>query len=285
MEILVIAGQSGSGKTAVLQVLSEQNYVILEALPANSIADIIASLDQKKTHDLKVALTINFESEADFDANIKAIESLKATHKVKLLYLRANVDVLVNRYKEHRKIHPLQRVNRILDLESCIKKEKLGQQEFRMAADFIIDTTQTTILDLRQILLTSLDKNQKFVINILSFGFKYGTVKEADFIFDVRFLPNPYYIEKLRALTGLEDAVYDYVFSFEEANDYYEAVERLVDIAITGLKKEKRVTTSIAFACTGGKHRSVSFARRLAKHLEQNHEVVIRHVEGNRGNW
>lgn len=283
MEVLAIAGQSGSGKTAVLQVLSEQGYVILEGIPTSNIASIIEALSVKQ--DLKVALTVNFESESDFLDNVLIIDQLKLVYDVRLLYLRANVDVLVNRYKEHRKVHPLQRVDSSLDLESSIRIEKEGQMEFRQKADFIIDTTETTIVDLQQILLSSLDKNQKFVINVLSFGFKHGMVKEADFVFDVRFLPNPYYVQRLRSLTGLDDSVYDYVFSFQDANDYYDAVERLVDIAIVGLQKEKRVTTSIAFACTGGKHRSVSFARRLAEHLKVNHEVVVRHVEGKRGNW
>lgn len=284
MEILTIAGLSGSGKTSVLQVLSEERFVILESLEAESIKDVI-SVIAREQKDAKIALVLRFETAEDFSRKCEVIEELEKEYRVRKMFLRANAEVLVNRYRELRKTHPLMLKDNTLLLEECIASEIEATTHYKLDSDVVIDTTNTTIKDLRQTILNFLDKKHRFTLNIMSFGFKYGGVKEADFVFDCRFLPNPYYIPELRPKTGLDSEVYDYVFSFDEANLYYDNVLSLIKIALDGFKRERRVQCTIAFACTGGKHRSVSFAERLAKDLAEDNDIAIRHLEGQRGNW
>ena len=284
MEIMVVAGVSGSGKTAVVQYLSEYRYTILEGLKACSIKTILEEISSKDPQ-AKVALSLNFSDNVNFQEYIDILDELKDTYTIFRLYLSANTDTLVNRYKELRKVHPLQRTDKKLSLEDAILNEKNGLIKFKENSNFSINTSDTSIVDLRHIIATVLDNDNEFLINITSFGFKYGAVREADFVFDVRFLPNPYYIKELRAMTGLNKEVYDYVFSFDEANNFYDTLLNLINQAIVGLKKEKRITTNIAFACTGGKHRSVSFAQRLAKDLGKENNVLVKHIENQRGNW
>ncbi len=285
MELLVITGLSGSGKTSVIQVLSEERYVILESLSAKSLPNVIDEINANQPND-RVAIVIRYNNEKEFNDKVEAIRQLEKRYSVTRLFLKANRQVLMNRYRELRKSHPLMLVNKNLLLEESLVLETKITQEFKKEADYIIDTSDLAVKDLKASVLSVIKKQYEFNLNIVSFGFKHGSVHEADYVFDVRFLPNPYYIEELRPKTGLDDAVYNYVFSFEIANEYYEHVLALLKIAIDGFKKEKRLQATIAFACTGGKHRSVSFARRLAKELDtQNNNVVVRHIEGERGNW
>ncbi len=284
MELLVIAGLSGSGKTSVIQVLSEEKYVILESLAANVTEEIIDAIAEKQ-NDAKVALVLRYANKEDFEQQFEVVRTLQTKYHLTKLFLKTNKQVLVNRYRELRKIHPLMLVDKNLMLEESLDLEIKITQQFKKESDIVIDTSDTSVKDLKQILLNFLSKHYEFTCNIVSFGFKHGSVHEADYVFDVRFLPNPYYIKELRSKTGLDNEVYDYVFSFDEANEYYNHVYKLIELAIAGFKKEKRLHTTIAFACTGGQHRSVSFARRLAADLDSSNDVIVRHIEGERGNW
>ncbi len=286
MELLVITGLSGSGKTSVLQVLSEERYVILESLSAEVMPIVIDEIAEKQP-DARVALVLRYNNAEEFNAKVKAVEMIEQKHDgITRLFLKANTQVLTNRYRELRKVHPLSIVNQNLLLDEALKLERKITQEFKKKSDFVIDTSDLAVKDLKASILSVIQKEYEFNLNILSFGFKHGSVHEADYVFDVRFLPNPYYRTDLRSKTGLDDKVYDYVFSFDIANQYYEHVLALLKIAIAGFKHEKRLQATIAFACTGGQHRSVSFARRLAKDLSTStNNVVVRHIEGERGNW
>lgn len=284
MEILVIAGLSGGGKISVLQVLSEEKYVILESLEADVTKEIMEVIT-KKHNDSKVALVLRYENEEDFEKKCAVVDELQENHQVTRMFLKANKRILVNRYRELRKTHPLMLNDKNLMLEEALDLEGKITQQFKKNSDIVIDTSDTSVKDLKQILLNYLSKHYEFTVNIFSFGFKYGSVHEADYVFDVRFLPNPYYKVELRPQSGLDNPVYEYVFSFEESNEYYEHVLKLINLAIEGFKKEKRLHTTIAFACTGGQHRSVSFARRLARDLDATNDVIVRHIEGERGNW
>ncbi len=284
MELLVIAGLSGSGKTSVLQVLSEEKFVILESLNAEVTEEIIDSIASKQS-DARVALVLRYSNKEDFDQKFDVIHRLAEKYPVTKMFLKTNKQVLVNRYRELRKVHPLMLEHKNMMLEESLDLEVKITQQFKKESDLVIDTSDTSVKDLKQIILNFLNKHYEFTINIVSFGFKHGSVHEADYVFDVRFLPNPYYLPELRPKSGLDNEVYDYVFSFDEANEYYEHVYQLIKLAIEGFKKEKRLHTTIAFACTGGQHRSVSFARRLANDLADKNDVIVRHIEGERGNW
>ncbi len=285
MELLVITGLSGSGKTSVIQVLSEERFVILESISAAAMPKIIAEINEKQPND-RVAIVLRYSNREEFEEKEKVICELEKKYPVTRLFLKAKRQVLINRYREQRKIHPLMLVDKNLLLEESLILETKITQNFKQKSDFIIDTSDLAVKDLKASILSVIKKQYEFNLNIVSFGFKYGSVHEADYVFDVRFLPNPYYLEELRPKTGLNDEVYNYVFSFDVANEYYNHVLALLKLAITGFKKEKRLQATIAFACTGGKHRSVSFARRIAQDLNtpENH-VIVRHIEGERGNW
>ncbi len=284
MELLVIAGLSGSGKTSVLQVLSEEKFVILESLSADVTEEVIDAIAEKQK-DARVALVLRYSNAEDFNQKFEVVHRLSEKYQVTKMFLKTNKQILVNRYRELRKIHPLMLEDKNLMLEESLDLEVKITQQFKKESDLVIDTSDTSVKDLKHIILNFLNKHYEFTLNIVSFGFKHGSVHEADYVFDVRFLPNPYYIPELRPKTGLDNEVYDYVFSFDEANEYYDHVLKLINLAIAGFKKEKRLHTTIAFACTGGKHRSVSFARRLASDLDDTNDVIVRHIEGERGNW
>ncbi len=284
MELLVIAGLSGSGKTSVIQVLSEEKFVILESLAAGVTEEVIDAIATKQP-DARVALVIRYSNAEDFNQKFDVIHRLAEKYQVTKMFLKTNKQVLVNRYRELRKIHPLMLEDKNLMLEESLDIEVKITQQFKKESDLVIDTSDTSVKDLKQVILNFLNKHYEFTLNIVSFGFKHGSVHEADYVFDVRFLPNPYYIKELRSKSGLDNEVYEYVFSFDEANEYYYHVLKLINLAIAGFKKEKRLHTTIAFACTGGQHRSVSFARRLAADLDDTNDVIVRHIEGERGNW
>lgn len=284
MEVLVIAGLSGSGKTSVLQVLSEEKFVILESLSADVTEEIIDAIAVKQS-DARVALVLRYTNADDFNQKAEVVNKLAQKYAVTKMFLKTNKQILVNRYRELRKVHPLMLENKNLMLEESLEMEVKITQQFKKESDLVIDTSDTSVKDLKQVILNFLNKHYEFTINIVSFGFKHGSVHEADYVFDVRFLPNPYYLKELRPKSGLDSDVYEYVFSFEEAKEYYSHVLKLIKLAIEGFKKEKRLHTTIAFACTGGQHRSVSFARRLAADLDDKNDVIVRHIERERGNW
>lgn len=285
MEIIALSGIAGSGKTSLLQVLSEEKYTIIESVDILSFEQIIGIL-HKNNPSHKVVLVLDYFTPEEFSKKCEIINSLSKEHyKVTKWYITCSNEKLVNRYKELRKIHPFQLVNKNASLYNSIIKEKEINNEFRKESDVYIDTTNLSLVDLRKVVLQGIDKLSDMHVKIASFGFKHGSISYPDYIFDVRFLPNPYYIEELKRKTGNDKEVYDYVFSHEIANTYYEHCYQLLIIALEGLKKEGRLNTTIAFACTGGKHRSVSFANRLYNDIKDKYDCSISHVEEERGNW
>ncbi len=280
MQIISVAGLSGSGKTSVIQVLSDEGYLILDSLSASTIKPVLrVILEDESTQ--KIAMVIDFNSKEEFDQKHHAIEELVAEVEVEYLryFIKSDDSTIISRYKEQRRMHPMMITGKFDSLEESLKLEKLATSYYASISDFTFDTTGLSIVNLRKQILKSLNQSNKFTINIVSFGFKHGTVSEADYVFDVRFLPNPFYIEDLRKKTGNDDDVYDYVFSFEDANNFYSHITELMKIALKNFETEGRVVTTIAFGCTGGQHRSVSFARRLAKDLKDNYEINLIHKE------
>ncbi len=280
MQLISVAGLSGSGKTSVIQVLSDEGYLILDSLSATTIEPILKVI-LNDNPDEKIAMVIDFMDKEEFELKHKAIESVAAINEIPLLryFIKCSDSKIISRYKEQRRMHPLMITKRFDSLEESIKLERNTTSYYASISDFTFDTTDLSIVNLRKQVLATLERDSKFSINIVSFGFKHGTVAEADFVFDVRFLPNPFYIEDLRKKTGLDDDVYDYVFSFSEANDFYNGVENIINLALEHFEKEGRVVTTIAFGCTGGQHRSVSFARKLASRLDSKYEINLVHKE------
>lgn len=285
MEIIALSGIAGSGKTSVLQILSEEKYTIIESVDILSFKQIIDILHTNNP-DHKVVLVLDYFTFEEFDQKCDIINNLdKNEYKVTKWHITCSNEKLMNRYKELRKIHPYMLVNKNVTLYNSIVKEKEINNEFRLSSDVCIDTTSLSLVDLRKVVLQGINKITTMHVKVASFGFKHGSINYPDYIFDVRFLPNPYYINELKAKTGNDREVYDYVFSHETANIYYEHCLSLLLIALEGFKNEGRLNATIAFACTGGKHRSVSFANRLYNDIKDKYDCSISHVEEERGNW
>lgn len=281
-EILVVCGMSGSGRTTVNQVLTDEGYIILENLTTELIEkmmDILTQNDKKN----KIAIVLNVRNLERFKNRMELIMSYRTDRiEIRTIMLTANETVLINRYQESRKIHPITKHDPNISLTEAIRMEEKIVESMSEYYNFILDTSSLTAKDTKAIISNFLNTEKfNFTVNIQSFGFKYGIPLDSDLVFDVRFLANPYYIEELRPKSGLDKEVSDYVFSDPLAIKYYEKVRAVVETAIEGYKDEGRLVVNISIGCTGGQHRSVSFVERLVAELDQEY-ITKKHIEGQR---
>ncbi len=284
-EILVVCGMSGSGRTTVNQVLTDEGYIILENLTTTLISqmmEVFLHNDDKN----KVAIILNVRNLERFEKRIELIKSYQNDKvSIKTIMLTANESILVNRYQETRKIHPITKKDPSISLSQAIQREQKIVESMSEYYNFLLDTSALSTKDTKAIIRNFLNTEKfDFIVNIQSFGFKYGMPIDSDLVFDVRFLPNPFYIEELRPLTGKDVEVRNYVFNNEIAMKYYQNIKDLVMTAIDGYQKEGRLVVNISIGCTGGQHRSVSFVERLVTELNQNY-IKAKHIEGQRGHW
>lgn len=269
MQFLIITGLSGAGKTRAADVLEDMDYYCVDNMPAAlmpKLAEFCMGLGGRYE---KVALVTDIRDaggvESIFDA-LKRLDELGLDHKI--LFVEADLRTLIRRYKETRRPHPL--LSEAGSLEAAVGMESERLRRLRESADFIIDTSRCTLGQLqKQIyqLLAEPGQDRSLVVHVLSFGFKYGVPMEADMVLDVRFLPNPFYVPELREKTGLDDAVYDYVFQREEAREFLNRLVSLLDFLIPQYVEEGKHSLTVAVGCTGGRHRSVAVARALAFYL------------------
>lgn len=278
LDLVVITGMSGAGKTIAMQSFEDMGYFCIDNMPP-SLLSKFWELVKESGKITKIALVIDLRSRAFFDEIMDAISGLDNTSFIttKILFLEASDDALVSRYKETRRTHPLATDGRIYD---GILAEKRMLQDIRVRAQKIIDTTHLSPRKLREEIMEafSSEETQRFRIQVMSFGFKYGIPIDADIVMDVRFLPNPHYIADLRPLTGLDQPVYDYVMSQPETKVFYNKFIDLLDTVIPGYKKEGKSLVTIAIGCTGGQHRSVALTERVGRELlADSYSVTISH--------
>lgn len=275
MEFVIITGFSGSGKSSAVNALEDIGYYCIDNIPPVLIKDF-ANLCMKTESLDKVAVVTDTRG-GDFFADFVSVvaELKKIGLDFKILFLETSPHKLVTRYKETRRKHPLAEKSDG-SIEESVKLEEKLLQPVKELADYIVDTTMLTPQKLKNRIAEMFIKNSsdKLNVHIMSFGFKFAGVSDADLIFDVRCLPNPFYIDELRDLTGLQREVSSYVMKFDESQELYNKIEDLIDFLIPLYKKEGKSQVVIAFGCTGGKHRSVTFAQLLAKHL-QNEDVHV----------
>lgn len=275
LELVIITGMSGAGKTVVLQTFEDLGYFCVDNMPP-SLLPKFWELVKESGKITRVCLVIDLRSRAFFDEIMSAIGSLDNTSFVttRTIFLDAADDVLVSRYKETRRNHPLAQSSGTIT--EGIKKERELLKNIRSRAQWIQNTSDTTPRELREIILEEFraDKQTTFHIEMVSFGFKYGLPIDADIAMDVRFLPNPHYIDELRPLTGLDTPVYDYVMQQPETETFYRKFTELLDYIIPGYKKEGKASLTIAIGCTGGQHRSVALSERISRHLQNDGYVV-----------
>ena len=271
MEILVISGLSGSGKSRVAAYLEDIGYYIVDNLPAEMMvvfADFCAA--SKGRYD-RVALVYDVRSGEPAQKLIDALESMKgAGINCRMLFLEADTQSIINRYKETRRTHPLAEAGG--SVAQALQKERMLLQPVRDHADYALDTSGFSTTKLHAEILNLFSDaalEDGMHVNVLSFGFKNGIPVEADLLIDVRFMPNPYYIEELKRKTGLDDAVRDYVFSFSQTNDFMTRMKDMLSFLLPLYSEEGKTVLVLAIGCTGGHHRSVAVAHALAEFIEQ----------------
>lgn len=266
MQLLILTGMSGAGKSSALKILEDIGFLCVDNLPI-ALLPSFASMSAGK-EEQRVAVGIDIRN-ADAITGLKgALDRIdRDRDHVSILFLDADDETLVRRYKETRRTHPLAEGRRV---EEAIADEREQVGFLKEKADTIIDTTHLLVRDLKAELERIFVEDKKFknlFITILSFGFKYGLPADADLVFDVRFLPNPYYVEHLRPLTGNEPAVRDYVWQSPDAQTFVDKAADLISFLLPRYVAEGKTSLVIAFGCTGGKHRSVCMANALKDRL------------------
>lgn len=280
MELIIVTGMSGSGKSVAVNALEDLGYYCVDNLPPQFLLPFARlSVDAKESHD-KIALVVDARSKDIFTTLELELELLKNNGiRYKLLFLDASDETLLNRYKETRRKHPLMD-EKVTSLNKAIAMEREAFSAIRSFSDFIIDTTYLRSAKLKKevINLFASEATNTMQVKTVSFGYKFGIPNDADLVFDLRYLPNPFYVPELKEKTGLNDDVFNYVMETELAQSLFEKLISLIDYLIPLYKEEGKSQLVIAYGCTGGKHRSVSFARRTGEHLRaQGLNVVTQH--------
>ncbi len=268
MKIVIVTGMSGAGKSTALKVLEDDGYYCVDNMPIALVPSFVELADGQANKLETVALGVDIRT-SSFEEITKILDRLSdKNYDFKVLFLDSSDDALVKRFKETRRSHPLARDSRIQDGIS-VEREKLAP--LRERADYIIDSSQLLTRELKQELERIFVREEEFTnlyVTVLSFGFKYGIPNDADLVFDVRFLPNPYYIDELKPQTGNDAPVRDYVMSSEISREFLKKITDLVSFLLPNYVKEGKNSLVIAFGCTGGKHRSVTLANALYDSLK-----------------
>lgn len=282
MRFVIVTGMSGAGKSSALKMLEDVGYFCVDNLPV-ALLDKFAEMLLDKTAKIEnVALGIdirNGEGIGELEQKLKEIEETGIQYEI--FYLNASNRILLKRYKETRRNHPLSRDGRV---EDGIAKEREIMKFLQEKADYVIDTSQLLTRELKEEIndiFVEGEEGQRFQIAVVSFGFKYGIPADVDLVFDVRFLPNPYYDLNLRPLTGNDKAIQDFAMEHQESVEFLEKLDDMMEFLIPNYIKEGKYNLVIGIGCTGGKHRSVTITNKLAeklKHLPYSVKVEHRDI-------
>lgn len=276
MKVVIVTGMSGAGKTAALNALEDMGYYAVDNLPPDLIKDFIKLLSNNKSNITKTAIVVDIRSGVLFSKLYEEVLLLKnAGEDISILFLDARDEILVRRFKQLRRPHPLGNTGNIL---SEISEERDSLKQLRDNATHIIDTSTLTLGELKSRILSfygsEILKNENINITIMSFGFKNGTLLDADLVFDVRFIPNPYYVDELKEKTGEDEDVREFVFKYERTKIFLDKVKDLINYLLPFYKEEGKTNLVIGIGCTGGRHRSVAIANELGKQFEEKGETV-----------
>ncbi len=279
MRFVIVTGMSGAGKTSVLKFLEDANYYCVDNMPPALLPKFAELCYEQGGEIEKVAMGIDIRGGKLFDDLFQVLFSLEEKgYEYEILFLDAGTNVLIKRFKESRRSHPLSKKGTI---EEGILKEREILSEVKSKATYIIDTSKILARELKTQINRMFVENHQFdslIVNICSFGFKHGIPTDSDLVFDVRFLPNPYYIQELKELTGNDESVYSYVMSFQESKDFLEKMTDMIEFLLPLYVKEGKNGLVIAIGCTGGKHRSVTLANHLYAALDkESHTILLNH--------
>ena len=282
MRFVIVTGMSGGGKRTALKMLEDMGFFCVDNLPIPLLEKFVELIAMPSKEISKVALGLDVRTDQSFSDAENSLEKLKQIgYKYEILFMEASDNVLIKRYKESRRMHPLASYEggRV---EDGIHKERAVLADMRKRADYVIDTSNLLTRELKVELDRIFLKNEEYnslMVNVMSFGFKNGIPSDADLVFDVRFLPNPFYIDELKHSTGNDKPVQDYVMSFPEAETFLNKLTDMLLFLIPNYVKEGKYQLVVGIGCTGGKHRSVTLANELYKRLKNkgNYGLTIQH--------
>ena len=285
MQFIIVSGLSGAGKSKAATNLEDLGFYCVDNMPAEMIPQFAQLCLATKGRYEKVALVTDVRASMTFDALFQALQKLDEMHlQYSIYYIEASTEVIIKRYKETRRLHPLMKDGSTL--ADAIGRERELLAPVRNRASAIIDTSILSTGKLRGILIDLVAggmREHSMDVRVVSFGFKYGLPLEADLVFDVRFMPNPYYVPELRYQTGMNDDVYNYVFSFPQTKEFLSKLEQMLAFLLPLYQDEGKAVLVVAVGCTGGRHRSVSIARAVTEYLNklgyaayENHRDITR---------
>lgn len=269
MRFVIVTGMSGAGKLTAIKLLEDVGFYCVDNLPVPLIEKFVELIVTSSSEINKVALGLDVRADQPFEEACRVLDNLKKSgYKYEILFMDASQHVLMKRYKESRRLHPLSLEGRV---EDGIRKEREILKSIKEDADYVIDTSNLLTRELKEEIDRIFVRNEEYnslMVTILSFGFKNGIPADADLVFDVRFLPNPYYIDELKLQTGNDKAVQDYVMGFPESEEFMKKLEEMIHFLIPNYVKEGKYQLVIGIGCTGGKHRSVTLANELYKRMK-----------------
>ena len=280
MRFVIVTGMSGAGKLTAQKMMEDMGYYCVDNLPVPLIPKFVELILEPSQEITKVVLGIDVRADQSFDDVMTALADLKSKgFAYEILFMEASDATLMKRYKETRRMHPLAMGGRVAD---GIAKERKILEKMKADADYVIDTSHSLTRELKEeldrIFISNKDYNS-LMVNIVSFGFKHGIPADVDLVFDVRFLPNPFYIDELKLKTGNDQEVRDYVMSFPEAGEFLQKLTDMISFLIPNYIKEGKNQLIVGIGCTGGKHRSVTLANKLYEQLKDkgNYGLTVSH--------
>lgn len=272
MEFIIVSGLSGAGKSTVISILEDSGFFCVDNLPPVLIPKFAELCLAGTGAYERVAMVCDIRGGQTFDALFDSLDALKEMQfDYKILFVEADTETIIKRYKETRRAHPLMTGD--MTLTEAVEEERRAMEPVRARAAYIIKTTALSTKKLRDEVLSlfapNREKKEEMSISVTSFGFKYGIPMEADMVFDVRFLPNPFYVDELRPMCGLDAPVRDYIFQYQETEEFMGHLERLMAFLLPRFVEEGKSALVIAVGCTGGRHRSVAVTRALAQTIRK----------------
>lgn len=284
-QLVIVTGYSGAGKSTVLRALEDVGFFCVDNLPIALLDSFFQLVSPSKINGQRIALGIDVRGGTAIKELIAELERFKVTHHtLKIFFLTSSVQVLIKRFQETRRKHPLADT---IDINDAIAHEKELLQPLIAMADLVVDTDQLNIHQLRSFVRSSFAQGgqQRIIVSLLSFGFKYGVPPESNFVYDVRSLPNPYFIPALKMLDGTDQAIQKYLFDQPDVQEYWGKLLDFVRYSIKKSHAEGRFFINIAIGCTGGKHRSVAFIQKLAQQSIPHVQFLIEHRDINRDRY
>lgn len=269
MRFVVVTGMSGGGKRTALKMLEDAGFYCVDNLPVSLIEKFVELIAMPGSEIGKVALGLDVRADQSFEDATRILKQIKHKgYKFEILFMDADENALIKRYKETRRVHPLSNGGMV---EDGVRRERKVLEDIRKNADYVIDTSNLLTRELKEELDRIFVQNEEYnslMITVMSFGFKHGIPADADLVFDVRFLPNPFYIDELKTKTGNDKEVQEYVMSFDESEIFMQKLLDMIQFLVPNYIKEGKYRLVIAIGCTGGKHRSVTLANELYKRMK-----------------